>query len=243
MRAKLSLNFKSKEELQKFLIHYADIVDLGVIEGHTLMSFDKEFLDRFKKELNLNKLFVESIKAGDLGKVKFCLDNGVHYRDVELLNAITLLTLDSYTPISVAFNYNRPEVVEFFLREELLNLEDIHNFILFLIVSFSNDNMYENKIDNALVLIKRLFNEYEIDPNFNGGQFLNFAIDGVYKQTLDLLKFLMDDRCDIDCLEYFYAKGQTYNINGLKYLNQFLNDNEKIDVNFFITGKFTETKD
>lgn len=242
MKTNLVLNFKDNKDLQNFLTRNADIVDMGSIPGVTLASMDEDFLGRFKNYFNLHKLFVQSIKTGDISKIRFCLNNGVSYNSHQSHRESLFINLDSKTPIDVAFLYGQREVVEIFLDEGFLDEESILEFVYFIMLCFRGAGHSREILLYGLSLIAELFDRYEIDPDYNGGSYLNIAVEGKYDLSMDLIEFLVAKGANVHDLELCYVKGTDYFLRGLRYLNQFLNDNAKIDVDFFITGSFSETK-
>jgi len=235
MKTNLSIKFDNKEELQNFLVKNADRVDLGSIQGHTLSCLDEEFIDVFKENLNLHKLFIQVIKNGDLSKAKFCLNNGVGYHDKFSRKESIIMTASSLFPIDVAFDYGQNHIVDYFLRNCFLDTDDIHSLVLRLINKFSMPN---NKLDSAFMLIERLFKEYRLNPDYSGGIYLQSAMEGRHEIVLKVLELLMNNGANVNYLDIYYTKNHNYLISSLKYIDKFLD--EKIDIGFFMTGKFTD---
>lgn len=243
MKTNLSIKFKDNKELQSFIIQNADIVDMSSIQGPTLSCLDKEFIVRFKQELNMHKLFIQSIKKGDIDKINFCMDNDVNYNDELSMKEAELIARNTkHKPIFVAYDYGHNNVIEMFLDYGILSYDDIYEFVCYLIESFRSIDSTTTKLSYALYLIDRLIDDYDLDPDYNGGEFLNSAVEGTFALTIDLLEMLVSKGVNVTYLELFYIKGAEYNLKGLRYLNQFMDENSKIDVDFFLTGKFSETK-
>ena len=126
MKTNLSIKFKDNKELQNFIIHNADIVDMSSLQGPTLACLDKDFVIRFRQELNLHKLFMQSIKTGDIDKINFCLDNDVNYHDALSIKEANMLARSTkHKPIFVAYDYGHNDVVEFFVDIHDLGLKRI----------------------------------------------------------------------------------------------------------------------
>jgi len=235
MRTNVSITFEDKEDLQSFLRRNADRVDLGSIQGQSLSCLDNDFIQSFKDELNLHKLFIQVIKNGDLEKALFCLNNGVSYHDRFSIREAMIMTSSSISPIDVAFDYGQDHIVDYFLKEGYLDMGDIYKFTNRLINKFSISN---DRLDAAFKLIERLFNDYSLNPDYSGGAYLHSAMDGKYESVLKVLELLMDMGANVNYLDIYYNKDHNYLISSLKYINRFMED--KIDIGFFMSGKFTK---
>ena len=240
MKTNLSIKFNDKDELQSFLVKNADKVDLGSIQGQTLSSLDEDFVDVFKDELNLHKLFIQVIKNGDLTKVEFCLNNGVGYHDLFSSREAMLMSIMSKCPIDVAFDYGQDHIVSYFLEGGFLSTEEKQKLILRLINTFCVQGANADRLTSAIKLIERLINTYGLDPDYSGGIYINTAMMSRYDNVVEILEILMDKGANVNYLDLYYNRDHRYSISAIKYIANFM-DND-IDIGFFTTGKFSDDK-